>query len=906
MRDWRAYVRERLPLEGGRPAIEHDVVDDLAAQLEEAYRDGIARGLSDREAEAEAALHVADWPALARQIAATPRVAGTPLDRVERGVTDRAAGGGGLARLAAGVIQDLRFALKLARSAPGFAAVAVVTLAIGIGANTTVFGWMRAVLLNPLPGARASRMAEVNQASKSESYTALSYPDYLDLRDAATTIDALMVHDSQAASIAGPDGAERLWTELVSDNFFEGLGVTLAAGRGFTREEGRAPVPVVVVSERLARARFGGAASAVGRAIDINNSPFTIVGVAPEAFASGYTGLVMDAWLPIPIAFKVLPGADRAPMRNNHWLDGLARLAPGVTPERATVDLTAAASRLAAAQGATLDGRLDAVPLWRSRDGAQSVLGPLLLILMGMVAVVLLIACTNLANLLLSRASARRREFGIRLALGCSRGRLVRQLLTESLLLVSAAAVAAVVVQLWTSGLLTAFLPPTDLPIALSSRVDGPALVFTASIAFTTAVLFGLAPALQAGRTDLADSLRRASGGAGGRRGWVRGALVVAQVAFSMILLAAAGLFVRSLQQARAVDVGFRTDHMLLASVDLFAAGVENSRGGQLLTGMLDEIRALPGVESASLARRVPLGISTGSSSTTLEPEGYVAPQDNPAFSFLAWVGPDYFRTMGIAVLAGREFTTADRPDQPEGLVVNETFARRYWRGEDPIGRRVRLGRDWYPVVGVVADSKYRRLNESPAPFVYLATTWNYRPDVTLQVRTAGDPLALAGAVRAAIRRADPKLPVFGVTTLDRHVQSASFQQRLAASMLSALGAVALLLSAIGLYATMAYSVSLRTRELGARLALGATRAQIARLVLRQAAWLTALGLAIGLPAAAGAATLSSSLLVGVRPLDPATFAGVTTLLVAIALVAGYVPARRASRLDPLIALRSD
>ncbi|HKV99928.1 MAG TPA: ABC transporter permease [Vicinamibacterales bacterium] len=903
MPNWTAYVRERLRMSGVRPANEQDVIDDLAAQLDEAFRDAMSRGLSPADAEAAAAKHITDWPALARQVEDARR-AGTRLDRLELRVGDAAAAGNARAGLLAGVLHDVRFAARLARQSPGFTAVAVLTLALGIGANTTIFSWINAVLVHPLPGVDAGRIVDVGFESKTFAYTAMSYPDFVDLRSASPALEGLLVHNLQPASLAGPSGAERIWTETVSDNFFDVLGVTPVAGRGFTIEEGRGPVPVTAVRERLARERFGDPAAAIGKAVDINGTPFTIVGVIPEAFSSGYTGLVADVWLPIQMSFAVMPGDNRVSLRGNHWLDSLGRLKPGATAAQAAAELTGGTNQIAKAQGVSPDGRMTVTPLWRSTRGAQSVLGPVLLVLMAMVAIVLLITCANLANLLLSRASARRREFAVRLSLGCPRARLVRQLLTEALLLVAVAALAAIVAQRWTSGLLMWFVPSTEFPISLETPLDLRVALFAASAAFVSALMFGVAPALQASRTDLAGFLKSDRGqiGRGGAR--LRNALVVAQVAFSLLLLVSAGLFGRSLQNARVFDPGFKPDHVLLRSVDLFAAGYDRARGSQTLARILDDIRALPGVESATIARRVPLGISTGNSSTSLEVEGYSAPQDDPAWAYLNWVGPDYFRTMGIKVIAGHEYTTADRPDQQEVFVVNRAFAKRFWQDANPIGKRIRFGKNWYEVAGVVADSKYRRLSEPASPFVYLSTTWNYRPDVVFHVRTTGDPKLLAEPVRAIIHRADAKLPVFGPVTLEEHIQSASFQQRLGASLLSAFGALAVLLASIGLYATIAYSVSRRTRELGARLAMGATRGDIMRLVLSQAARLTAIGLAVGLGLAIGAAQLFGSLLVGVRPVDPATLIAVTLLLSVIAIVASYVPARRAARLDPLQALR--
>jgi predicted permease len=902
MPDWNAYVRARLWLHDVRPQQEQDVVDDLAGQLEDAYREAIARGLSPAEAEAVAADHIRDWARLAREVASSRRLASSLVDRAETRAADAAAGGSRPARILTGMLQDARFAIRLARKSPGFTAVAILTLALGIGANTTIFSWINAFLVNPLPGVDARRIVDVGEESKLGSHLSTSYPDFMDLRAAASTVQ-LLVHDMTAASLAGPSGAERIWIELVSDNYFDVLRVPLIAGRGFQPPEGRAPIPVVVISERLSQRRLAGA-DPIGQALTINGTPFTVVGVASAAFASGFTGLMMDAWLPIQMSEKVMPGANRVPQRGNHWLNALGRLEPGVTPSQAAAELTEIVRRIAVANGAEPDGRVNVVPFWRAPRGAQSVMGPILLVLMGMVAIVLLITCTNLANLWLSRASARRREFALRLSLGCHRRRLIRQLLTESVMLVSVAAVAAMLAQVWTGRLLMSFVPPNNLPIGVIAVVDLRVTIFTAVVAFASAVLVGLMPALQAGRTDLTVALKGEAGQAGGRRSWLRHSLVVSQLAMSLLLLVAAGLFMRSLDNVRLVDVGFRTDSVLLSSLDLFSAGIERAAGPQILTRILDDVRALPGVESASLARRVPLGISTGISSTTVEPEGFVPSKGEAPMANLNWVAADYFRTMRMPVIAGREYNRSDRPDQPEVLVVNRTFADRFWPGQDAVGKRIRFGKEWLTVVGVVGDSKYRRLNEPSLPFVYLSTIWNYRPDVVLHVRASSDPRPLAAPIRDVVQRAAPTVPVFDVITLADHVTSASLPQRLAASMLAAFGALGLVLATIGLYATTSYSVSRRTRELGARLALGATRRDIMRLVLGQALRLTAIGVVMGVVLAAVAARLFSELLVGVRPFDPATFAGVTILLAGIAVLASYVPARRAAKLDPLQALR--
>ena len=906
-RDWKAVVRAKLETGGLRPDREQDVVDDLAVQLDEAYREALARGLNEADAEAAALAHVPDWTALSKQVVQSRRMAEGTLDRLERRAVDAGAAGNKRAEIAGGVLHDLRYAMRMARQAPLFTAVAVLTLALGVGANTTVFSWINAFLLDLLPGADSRNLVDVRTIAKNGSNLAMSYPDFMDLRATTPAAKDLFVHDLGSGSLSSGANAERIWIEMVSANFFEALRVPMAAGRPFDPREGTEPVPVAVLSERLARELFGSADAAIGKAAVINRTPFTIVGVTPEKFSSGYTGLLMDAWIPIQMSSTILPGANRVTMRGNMWLDSIARLEPNLSDEQAAVQLTEALRRIARDHGREGTETVTITPLWRSPRGAQSVMGPVLMVLMATVTIVLLIACANISNLLLSRASDRSREFALRLSLGCGRGRLIRQLLTESLFLVFCAAIVAAVLQIWTTGLLTQLVPPNNLPVGLAiAPFSWPVLAFTAVLALITAVVFGLAPALQAGRTDLVTNLKADAGKLGGSRRWLRNSLVVSQMAFALLLLASAVLFIRSVGNTRLLDFGFKTDNVLLASVDLFSAGYDPARGARMLTEVLEDVRALPEVEAASLARRVPLGISTGSSSMGVAPEGYVAPKDDPAFANLAWVSADYFRLMSIPLLAGREFTAGDRADQPEVVVVNRAFVDRYWPGQNAIGRRVRLGTQSSTVAGVVANSKYRRLTEPDLPFIYLSTVWNYRPDVTLHLKAKSSPEQLIEPLRAILRRADATLPIYNLMTLEESVKAASIQQRIAASVLAVFGLLALVLASIGLYASMAYSISRRTREMGARLALGAAPADIIRLVLRQAATLISVGVAIGLLLTFGAAQLFSSMLVGVRPFDPVTLFLTAAVLTAVAAVASYVPARRAARLDPLKALRHD
>jgi len=800
-------------------------------------------------------------------------------------------------------LRDLRYGLRILGSNRGFALAALAVMTLGVGVSTAIFSVLHGVLLTPLSYPHAERLILFRADAPGYVHEAALTADELSaIRERSDLFASVAVINPSEGNLTSPDEMAAVTAASVSENFFETLRVRPLLGRSVSYADAAHEwVAAVDISYEAWQRHFHGDPNIVGRRIEVNNRPMAVAGVLPPAFRL-YLGPGVTVATSIDIWYPRARGYDRDPFRGHIVI---ARLKDGVSVEHARAAVSALAADLVARHPSAYAAGPVRLSLETLDAEVVKDVKPALTAIAGAVAFVLLIACANLANLLLSRASARRREFAVRLSLGCRRSRLVRQLLTESIVLVSFASIAALLAQLWTSGLLNAIVPPNDLPIKLlTPSVDIRVIGFVAIAALASVILFGLAPALQAGRTDLVIALRNDSAQAGAQRSWLRNTLVVSQVAFTMLLLASAGLFAHSMTNAHQFDVGFRTDHMLLGSVNLFSSRYDRTRGTQALTEILDGIRALPGVDSVTLARRVPLGISTGSSSTSLEPEGYVAPKDQEAFAYLNWVGPDYFHTMGIPLISGREFARTDSPNQTEVFVVNRSFATRYWPGQEAIGKRVRLGKDWYNVVGVVADSKYRKLNEPPAPFVYLSTTWNYRPDVTFQIRTTSAPELLAGPMRDVVKRVDPKLPVFGVMTLADQIRSASFQQRLAAMVLMVFGALALLLASIGLYATMSYAVARRTRELGARLAMGATRGDITRLVLGQALRLTAIGLLIGIVLGAGAAQAFKSLLLGVPPLDVITFGGVTALLAGIAGIASYVPARRASRLDPLKALR--
>jgi predicted permease len=805
-------------------------------------------------------------------------------------------------------LQDLRYGLRMMRKNPGFTAVALLTLALGIGANATIFTWLNSILVVGLPGVKAPReLVAVIPVSPDFGMTSVSYPDYVDYRDRNTTLAGLTALESQAVSLSGDGNPERVWAELVTANFFDVMGVRPILGRTFLAEEERTPnaSPVVVLSYSLWQRRFGGDPSVIGRRVILNNCPFTVVGVASEGFAGGETALRFDLWVPMMMQEKVIPGK-RLQARDNSWLMALGRLKPGVTVQQAQAELTDIANRLQREYPGGARGSVSVFPMWKSPKGATSVLGPVLLLLMGVVALVLLIACANVANLLLARATGRRREIAIRLALGAGRGRLLRQLLTESLLLSLAGGALGIICANWTAGLLRTLAPPTDFPVGMALDLDARVFAFTFGLALLTGLAFGLAPALQAVRTDMLVPLKDESAaiaGAGGRRAWLRNALVVSQVSISVLLLVTAGLFLRSLANAQTFRPGFTAGGVLLASVDLFPGGYKADTARAFYKQVLEKVRALPGVESASMARRVPLGLG-GSSSSSIRIEGFELRKDERPWTYINNVSPDYLRTMRIPLLAGREFSERDTVIAPAVAIVNETMARRYWPAGDALGKRFSFGEERFTVIGIAGNIRSRALNEPPAAYTYLCLYQFYRPDVTVHVRTAGDPGLLAGAVQREIQSIDPGLPVFSIRTLQVHISAASFQQRMAGQLLTVFGLLATTLAAVGIYGVLAYSMSRRTHEIGLRIALGAGRRDVIRLVLGHGMILTGAGVILGLASAFALTRLMRTLLLGVSPTDPATFAGVALILASAAAAACYLPARRATRVDPMVALR--
>jgi predicted permease len=711
-------------------------------------------------------------------------------------------------------------------------------------------------------------------------------------------------------SLTWENRADRVYGQVVSGNYFDVLGVAMAAGRGFTAEEDRSPGThaVTVISHPLWQRRFGGAPTIVGAQVLVNGKPFTVIGVTNERFQGSVVGLQADLWVPLMMDATINLGSTRLDARGSRSFQGMGRLAPGVPLQQADLEIAGIAAQLEQEFPDSNAGRSAGVlPMWKAPFGATFVLGPVLGALSALVGLVLLIACANVANLLLSRAVARRKEIAIRLSLGASRVRLVRQLLTESLVLGSLAGVLSLAITYWTSGLLMSFLPTTDFPIKLVLGVDPWIVAFTASLGLITGAIFGIAPALQASSPDVVPALKDESlrGTGAPSRSRLRNGLVVAQVAFSILLLIAAGLFVVSLQRAQTMSPGFNPDHVAVASYDLLPNGYTIERARVFHEALLKRAATWPGVRAATMTRRLPLGFS-GTSSTTIRIDDYEPkPNEEMGVQYVN-VGPDYFATMEIPVVRGREFTFADAGEMSGVAAINETMARRFWAGRDPIGQRIHLGSSDAQVVAVAKDSKYQQIGEKPRSFMYLPILQSARRDATIVLRTSGDPAAILPTIRRAVHDLDANLPLYEMKTMRDQLGMATLTHRMAATLLGVFGILALTLASIGLYSVIAYAVSQRTREIGIRMALGARPRDLLAMVVAQGMRVTLIGVVLGVVGAAGVMRLLANQLFGVSPTDPAIFGGVCALLGAVALAATWMPARRASRIDPMMALRCE
>ena len=813
---------------------------------------------------------------------------------------------------------DLRYAFRLLVKSPAFTAVAVLSLALGIGANTAIFSLINAVLLRPIPVQDPDRLASVFMTdTRNPGNLPHSHLNYKDLRDQNEVFTGLAAFTFAQVNWANGNASEQVLVQVVSGNYFPVLGTQPALGRAFLPEEDVKPTPVIVLSHGFWERNFPQDQTLVGRTITLNRTPFTVIGIAPKGFSGTFLGANPAGWVPMSMHDVVQPNFDWYEQRRGLFLFAFGRLKPGVSLEQATSNLKAIFAQLEQEYPVDNKGRsAGSVSLLEARlnpngQGGGQIL-QLSVILMVVVGIVLLIACANIANLLLARATRRRKEIAVRLALGAERLRLIRQLLTESLLLSFVGSLLGIGLAYWLLDALLATDLQLPLPVDQSLTLDGRVLAFTAVLTVLTGILFGLAPAVQASKPDVVPVLKNETVPAAASQRGVRGLfslrqlLVVAQVALSLISLVAAGLFLRSLKDAQAIDTGFETDGVLVMNVNLGREGYTPERGQLFYQQAVERLAGVPGVRNAAVAQNPPLA---GGLLRSVFPEGADTTTRDRILVQVNSVSPGYLDTLGVPLLRGRDFSHTDTTGAPLVVVINETMAQRFWPGEEAIGKRFKFFGDeqFTTVIGIAKNSKYNGVAEDPIPFIYQPVRQNYTPNATIHVRTDGNAGALGSAVRAAVLEIDPTLSVFNIRTLEEQVSDSLAPLRTNVVMLTTFGLLALLLASIGLYGVASYAVTQRTREIGVRMALGARPSSVLGLVLGRGLVLVAFGIALGLGIAlAGSRFISPDLLPNVSVRDPLTLAATAALLTAVALLANYIPARRATRIDPLVALRSD
>jgi predicted permease len=811
--------------------------------------------------------------------------------------------------------KDISYAIRSLLKRPGFVAVAVITLALGIGANTAIFSLVNTVLLRPLPVDQPQQIVSVAIRGKDDAMSAFSFPNYRDFRDRNEALSGLLVYRFVPLSLSRGSANERIWGFEVSGNYFDVLGVKAISGRMFTAEEDKTPLanPVAVLSFESWQKRFGGDPNLVGKDVLLNNHQFRVIGIAPAGFKGTELVYTPEIWLPSSMMQWVEPGANWLEDRNTRNFFAVGRLKPEFNARQAEASLNLLAQQLAKEYPDTNEGQsIKVVPPGFILPDLRGAVVSFTWVLMAAVALVLVVTCTNLAGLMLARATDRRREIAIRLAMGANRLRLVRQLLTESVLLSLVGGVAGVLLALWLLKVLLAFKPPIDFPLSIDVNVDWRVLLFSLFVSLLAGVIFGLAPALQATRPGLSQALRETSAQGGAAKTRLRSVLVVAQIAISLVVLIVAGLVVRTLQQLQTMNPGFDTQNGLTMSFDLGLQGYDEARGQQFYRQLTERLQALPGIKSAAVSSYIPLSLNYNSRNIFIEGQPAERGENVPT-AMNASAGPRYFDTMRTPLVQGRGFTDQDQPKSEAVAVVNETFVRRLMpnvsSSTEAVGKRFATGSAAGPfmrIVGVAKDGKYFNITEDPRPFFWTPMSQDYSSNGILTVRTDGDPEALFGAVRKEVQTLDANLPLFDVKTLTEHMRLALFPPRIAATVLGVFGVVALLLAAIGIYGITSYTVAQRTHEIGIRLALGAQLSDVLRLVLSHGLKLTIIGAALGLLGAYLATRAITSVLYGVSATDPFTFVFVSLLLIGVALVACYVPSRRATRVDPLVALRNE
>jgi putative ABC transport system permease protein len=918
MADWVTYVREQLNLAGVRPEWESEVIEDLAHQLEDAQKEAIALGKSDQEARACALLHITDWQELRRAIMGSKRGRVPALDHW----IDQAEQAAVRRNRRWGLVSDLRrdalYGLRMMGKDPAFTALAILGLALGIGATTAIFSVMNAVILRPLPYRAPDRLVQIEEVipKATPGPIPVSAPDVLDFAEQNRSFDGVAGFEAMQFELTGTGEPSQIRAARVGADLFPLLGVPPLLGRTFSSDEDQPGKRVMVLSYRLWQSRFGGDPNVLGRTVSLDRQPYTVIGVMPQSFdfpLRGLTSLSGAAMLWVPIAFSREELAQRG---DNFNIGVVARLKPGVTLQQAAADAAAIAHRIQDTYPAEVRGDLDlgaiVTPLHERVVGRVK---SLMYILLGAVGLILLIACANVANLLLARAVTRQKEIALRAALGAGRARLMRQLISESVLLALAGGTAGLAVAYWGSALLVA-LAPGDIPRIENVALDTQVLLFTMILSILTGMVFGCAPALAAWRTDLVENLKeggRTSGG-GAVHHRLRAALVVAEVSVALILLVGAGLLLRSFQRVRETEPGFQPERVLTMSVSLpHQSYRQPSQLRSFYRQLLERLRRLPGTRWAGMSTDLPM---LGSWTRIFTADGF-DPDANAPLNLCkhSVVYGDYFKTMGVPLISGRYFNDEDRVGSLQVIIVSDSIAKRYFAGRDPIGKRIKWGlpqapNPWLTIVGVVGDVKQAGLDVVTQPHTYEPYTQgdddlvSFAAGLKIVVRTDGDPIVMNSAVRAQVQELDKQLAVSDVQTMTEVVWKSIAQRRFDTFLMGLFAGAALLLSALGLYGVISYTVSQRVHEIGVRMALGAARRDVVKLVVRQGMTLTLVGVALGLAGAVGLSRFISSMLYDVPVSDPVTYVAVSLTLAGVALIASYIPSRRATKIDPLTALR--
>src|SRR6266849_5578956 len=888
MREFFRMFMRRLAALFRRRRLEDDLNDELRSHLEMAVELNLHKGMSAEDARREALRSFGG------------------VEQTKENYRDQR----GLPMIET-TLQDLRFGLRMLRRSPGFSLLAILCLTLGIGANAAVFSWVEGILFRPYPlvSHQEQLLALTGTARGESGPTGISWPDLLDLERSSTLIDSFIVNKIMGTTLSVGDRAERMTGSIVSANYFDAIGVHPILGRGFESGEdvGRNAHPVTVISYQLWKGKYKRDPQIIGKTERLNGVIHTIVGVEPEGFYGTFVGWAMQFWVPASMEEIFEAGGYKLEDRGARWIEAYVRLKPGATQAQAQAQISAAAKRLEAEYPETNRGRgIELWPLWQTPFNNAGTLLPTLEIMITVVVFVLLIACANVGNLLLVRSFARRHEMTVRLAIGAGRGRLLKQLLTEGLILSAFGAAGGLLVAHWCRHALVLLFPARGgVAMHLPGEIDWRVLALSTGVCLTATLLLGLVPAMQTGKIDLAGALKADSAGVvgGGGRAWVRSGLVVMQVSLSFVLLVGAGLLLQSLQKIRNSSPGFSTHGVLDTAVLLVSAGYDAQRAQTFQDELLNRVKALPGVESAAFARMTPLSYGSFSSSP-IALDGYrPPPEEQPTVQYND-VGPDYFKTMGIPLVSGREFTRADDEKAALVAVVNETMAARYWRGRNPIGERVQVKGRWMQVIGVAKDSKYESVRETPKPFFYVPRRQNFTVGAGLYIRTPLSPETMEAALTREVHALDANLALYEVITLQEQLERSTSPQQVAVTLVGTLGRLALLLATIGLYGVMSYAVSQSTRELGLRMALGAGASNLLRLVMSRGLTLTAGGVLVGAGAALASTRLLGNLLYKVSPRDPLAFGSALVVMTIVSLAACFLPARRAARTDPARALR--